>query len=89
MLNTVGQKPLSFSATRAARGTTNTPLNRKLWLPKFVYDAIPYFYIVSGLAAFLATLYVSEWFWVLPHYLLFSIACVHLGVVVYIRRREH
>ena len=42
----------------------------------------------SGFLAFFATLYISEWFWVLPHYLLFSVACLHLGAVVYRRRRR-
>lgn len=61
---------------------------RRIWLPKLLYDALPYFYLASGLAAFLATLYISEWFWVLPHYLLFSLVCIHLGVIVYRRRHR-
>lgn len=63
-------------------------LSRKIWLPKFLYELLPYFYVVAGFAAFLATIYISEWFWVLPHYLLFSVACIHLGVFVYRRRRR-
>ncbi|MBT8090206.1 MAG: hypothetical protein KJO01_08360 [Gammaproteobacteria bacterium] len=61
---------------------------RKIWLPKLLYDALPYFYLASGLAAFFATLYITEWFWVLPHYLLFSIVCIHLAVIVYRRRHR-
>ena len=61
---------------------------RKIWLPKLLYDALPFFYLASGIAAFLATLYISEWFWVLPHYLLFSAVCVHLGIFVYRRRHR-
>ncbi|MEO1201560.1 MAG: hypothetical protein AAFX10_02555 [Pseudomonadota bacterium] len=60
---------------------------RKVWLPKAIYDALPYFYFGAGVAAFLATIYINEWFWVLPHYVLFSVGCLHLGVVIY-RRRE-
>lgn len=63
-------------------------MSRKIWLPKLLYDALPYFYLLSGIAAFLTTLYISDWFWVLPHYLLFSAACLHLGVFVYRRRRR-
>jgi len=48
---------------------------------------LPYFYLVAGIAAFLATLYISNWLWVLPHYLLFSAACLHLGVLV-LRKRS-
>lgn len=60
---------------------------RKVWLPKLLYDCLPYFYLTAGFAAFFATLYISEWFWVLPHYLLFSAACLHLGYLVTRRRR--
>ena len=58
-------------------------LGRKIWLPRLLYAAVPYFYILSGLVAFLATFYVPEWFWVLPHYVLFSAVCIHIGILVY------
>lgn len=61
-------------------------LSKKIWLPRLLYDALPYFYFTAGFSAFFATLYINEWFWVLPHYLLFSAACIHLAVVVYRRR---
>ena len=61
-------------------------LRRKIWLPKLLYAALPYFYVLSGLASFLATFYVTEWFWILPHYILFSVVCVHIGILVYRRR---
>lgn len=61
---------------------------RKIWLPKLVYDSLPVFYLASGVTAFLSTLYVSNWYWVLPHYVLFSGLCIHLGVVVYCRRHR-
>jgi len=64
-------------------------ISRKIWLPKLLYNALPWFYVGSGIAAFLATLYISEWFWVLPHYVLFSAACVHLGLLIYRRRQRH
>ena len=67
---------------------TGSLLTRKIWLPRIVYDCLPYFYLTAGFAAFFATLYISEWFWVLPHYLLFSAACVHLAFAVYSRRRR-
>ena len=64
-------------------------ISQKIWLPKLIYNALPWFYICSGLAAFLATLYINDWFWVLPHYVLFSLVCIHLGLLVYRRRRRH
>jgi len=63
-------------------------MTRKIWLPRILYDLLPYFYLTAGFAAFFATLYISEWFWVLPHYLLFSGACLHLAYTVYARRNR-
>ena len=63
-------------------------MSRKVWLPKLLYNLLPYFYFTAGFAAFLATMYISDWFWVLPHYLLFSVGCIHLGIVVFRRRRR-
>jgi len=51
--------------------------------------ALPFFYIVAGAAALVATLYISDWFWILPHYLLFSTACLHIGFLVFRKRRRH
>jgi hypothetical protein len=86
MITTVTRKPMALSETQ--RGTRNTGklAFKKIWLPKLLYDVLPYFYLTSGFAAFFSTLYISEWFWVLPHYLLFSAVCIHLGIVVYRRR---
>jgi hypothetical protein len=63
-------------------------LQRKIWLPKLLYGAIPYFYIAAGLVALFATFYIAEWFWVLPHYLLFSFGCMHVGIIIFRRRRD-
>ena len=79
---------MALSDTQQVTRNTGKLANRKIWLPKLLYDALPYFYLASGFAAFFATLYISEWFWVLPQYLLFSATCIHLGVFVYLRRRS-
>lgn len=76
--------PLTESQLESRRA--GNLLSRKIWLPKLLYELLPYFYLAAGAAAFFATLYISEWFWLLPHYLLFSVACVHLGIFVYRRR---
>lgn len=82
------RKPESLTDTQEVTRDTGNLIARKIWLPKLFYDALPYFYLASGVAALLATLYISDWFWVLPHYLLFSVACVHLGITVYRRRNR-
>jgi len=63
-------------------------LTRKIWLPRLLYDFLPYFYLTAGFGAFFATLYINQWFWVLPHYVLFSGACVHLAIAVLRKRRR-
>ena len=87
MISTAAGKPAGLSETQELTRDAGKFATRKIWLPKLLYDVLPYFYLTSGFAAFFATLYISEWFWVLPHYLLFSAACIHLGISVYARRR--
>jgi hypothetical protein len=91
MFSTTAGKPASLGDTQEIRRNAGSFISRKVWLPKLLYTILPYFYLASGFAAFVATIYISEWFWVLPHYLLFSAACIHLGIVVYRRRtrRNH
>ncbi len=88
MMSTTARKPLNLSETQQVTRSTGKLATKKLWLPKFLYDSLPYFYLCAGISAFLATLYISEWFWVLPHYLLFSAACIHMAIAVYRRRRK-
>jgi hypothetical protein len=88
MLSNTATKPTSLSETQNVSQDAGEFLSRKIWLPKMLYRALPAFYILSGSAALLATLYISEWFWVLPHYLLFSAACLHMGLLVFRRRHK-
>ena len=87
MLSSAGTKSTNLTDTQEVTRDAGSFVSRKIWLPKAIYDALPYFYLVSGLAAFLATVYISSWLWLLPHYLLFSAACLHLGVLILGRRR--
>ena len=87
MVSRAAPKPATLTDTQEVTRNTGSVVSRKVWLPKFCYDALPYFYLTAGFAAFFATLYISDWFWVLPHYLLFSIACLHLGFAI-LRRRH-
>ena len=88
MLSSAAGKATHLSETEAKRRKAGSVVSRKIWLPKLLYDALPFFYLASGIAAFFATLYINEWFWVLPHYVLFSAACLHLGIFVYRRRHR-
>jgi len=88
MNSTVAGKPITLSDTQQVTRKTGNLASKKLWLPKLLYDLIPYFYLTSGFAALFATLYISDWFWVLPHYLLFSAACIQMAFVIFRRRRS-
>lgn len=86
---TTAGKRTSLTDTQAVAGRSRSFVAKKIWLPKLLYDVLPAFYVIAGIAALLATLYISDWFWVLPHYLLFSAACIHLGLFVYRRRQSN
>jgi len=88
MLSTTAGKQTPLTDTQAMARESGRLASRKIWLPKLIYDALPYFYLVAGFGAFFTTMYISHWFWVLPHYLLFSAACIHLGLLVYRKRRK-
>lgn len=89
MLSNTLHKPENLTDTQNVTRNRVGFISRKIWLPKALYNLLPYFYLISGLAALLATLYVGNWLWVVPHYLLFSVACLHMGILVYRRRRRH
>ena len=87
MISSTAGKPLGLTETQQVTHETGNVFTTKIWLPKLLYKALPYFYLLAGITAFFATLYISEWFWVLPHYLLFSAGCIHLGYSIFRRRR--
>lgn len=89
MLSNTARKPANLSETQEMTRDAGRLMMRKIWLPKVVYDALPYFYLVAGVGALLTTFYISGWAWLLPHYLLFATACLHMGVLVYQRRHRH
>lgn len=89
MLSRSASEQMELSATQKTSQNAGKLATRKIWLPKLLYDSLPYFYLISGVVAFLATLYISDWFWILPHYLLFSAGCLHLALYVYVRRRKN
>ena len=51
-------------------------------------ECLPFAYITAGFTAFFATLYVPEWYWVMPYYFLSGCALVHLGLLALEYRRR-
>ena len=81
------QRAVALGETQKMTRDTGSLLSRKVWLPKLIYAALPYFYLISGAGALAATVYIGHWTWILPHYLIFSAACLHMGVLIYRRRK--
>ena len=88
MVTRAAPKQVDPGATQNLTRSLENLATKKIWLPRLLYDSLPYFYLVAGLTAFFAALYISEWFWVVPQYILFSAACFHLAFVVFRRRRR-
>ena len=88
IFSNTAEKPAHLTETQQMTRDAGSLMSRKVWLPKLVYNALPYFYLLAGVGALLATIYISGWAWVLPHYLLFAAACLHMGILVYRRRNK-
>ena len=89
MFSDTAGKAQELTDTRTVSRNAGRLMTRRIWLPKVLYNILPFFYLFAGITALLATLYISDWFWVLPHYMLFSVACLHMGILIYRRRHRH
>jgi len=87
-LTNTSKPATDLSKAQEMTGNIGRLMSRVIWLPRILYVALPYFYIGAGTAALLASLYISDWFWILPHYLLFAAACLHMGILVHQKRHR-
>ena len=83
------KRAAALSKTQEMTRETGALLARKIWLPKILYAALPYFYLLAGIGAIVATIYIGHWTWILPYYLIFSAACLHMGILIYRRRKSY
>ena len=88
MLSSATGKSSQLTETQQVTRDTGQVMSRKIWLPKLIYSTLPFFYVFAGIAALAATIYINGWTWVLPHYVLFAVACLHMGILVYRRRNR-
>ena len=89
MFSNTASKSVHLSETQRITRDAGKLMSRKIWLPKLLYNALPSFYLIAGVVALCTTLYISNWYWILPHYLLFAAACLHMGILVYRRRHRN
>ncbi len=59
----------------------------RFWLSKPLYEAVPYLYLIAGLAALIASLYLNYWIWPTIG-LVVGFACIIGGLVIWLRRRD-
>lgn len=59
----------------------------RFWLSKPLYEAVPYLYLIAGLAALIASLYLDYWIWPTIG-LVVGFACIIGGLVIWLRRRD-
>ena len=55
-------------------------LARRIWLPRMLYEALPYIYIFSGLVALVSALYLPGRTWIVPWGIILGLASIHLGL---------
>ena len=82
---------MSTGSTQTAPPAANASAPRlvpKIWLPELVYECLPYFYVLAGVISLFASLYINAWYWLLPHWILFSAFCLHGGAyILWLRHR--
>ncbi|MEM9173072.1 MAG: hypothetical protein AAGA84_10245 [Pseudomonadota bacterium] len=52
----------------------------KVWLPTLLYESLPYLYLLTGVVALFAILYVSDWYRSLPLWLMLAGLSIHGGL---------
>ncbi|HSG65032.1 MAG TPA: hypothetical protein VLD39_08525 [Gammaproteobacteria bacterium] len=59
-----------------------------MWLPKSVYEALPYYYMGLGVAAGVASFLVERWLW--PEIIaVVGIVSLIAGLVLWLKRRDY
>ena len=60
----------------------------RLWLSKPIYEALPYFYLLVGVAALFASMYLNYWLWPVIC-LICGFTCLIAGLVIFLKRRDY
>jgi hypothetical protein len=55
-------------------------LLQKLWLPRILYEVMPFLYIFLGIFALISAMFTPGWTWILPYAILLGLICLHAGL---------
>jgi len=82
MQNTnVIRAPQQLRRTKAGRRIRNLLL-QKLWLPRIIYEMLPYLYLLLGLTALTSAMHMQAWIWILPYAILLGLICLHVSLAL-------
>ena len=60
----------------------------RIWLPKPIYELIPYSYVFTGFLALVASMYLNSWYW--PNIcLVIGFALLIAGLTIGLKRRDY
>ena len=58
-----------------------------MWVSKPIYEGLPYFYLLVGVLALAASMYVNHWHWPTICFAV-GLFCLVAGLVVLLKRRD-
>lgn len=59
-----------------------------MWLPKFLYETIPFFFFSLGIAGLVAAFYLDDWYW--PEIAAGGgLAAMVIGLMLVLRRKGY
>lgn len=78
---------LDDSDTGFAATIINAHTNR-MWLPRWLYELLPYFYMSAGAFALWSCLYNRHWSWFVPLVILGACLLLHSGWLIFVMRQR-
>ncbi len=60
----------------------------RLWINKPLYELLPYAYLIAGVLALAASLYLNFWYWPVISVSV-GLFCLVAGLVVWLKRRDY
>jgi len=64
-------------------------LARKLWLPRVLYEALPYLYLLLSIAALASAMHLRGWAWIVPYMIMLGLICLHVSAAIITLRYRH